>query len=87
MTLTRPDAITLNFFVGWFISCFLSNESLIRYIEEESKQNDINAFIETNNICISNEKAKNGAKNTKRSLVHWFGLQAKNRFLIILIYI
>ena len=50
--------------------------------QEESKQNDINAFIETMNICVSKEKAKSGAKNTNRFLVHWFGLLAKNRFLI-----
>ena len=68
--------------VGWFLSWFLSIESLIRYIEEESKQNDINAFIEIINIFVSKEKAKSGAKNTKRFLVHWFGLLAKNRFLI-----
>ena len=55
---------------------------MIRYIEEESKQNDINAFIEIINILVSKEKAKSGAKNTNRFLVHWFGLLAKNRFLI-----
>ena len=79
---TKPEAITLNFFVGCFLSWFLSIESLIRYIEEESKQNDINAFIEIINIFVSKEKAKSGAKNTNRFLVHWFGLLAKNRFLI-----
>ena len=79
---TRPEAITLNFFVGCFLSWFLSIESLIRYIEEESKQNDKNALIEIINILVSKEKAKSGAKNTKRFLVHWFGLLAKNRFLI-----
>ena len=79
---TKPEAITLNFLVGCFLSWFLSIESFIRYIEEESKQNDINALIETINICVSKEKAKSGAKNTNRFLVHWFGLLAKNRFLI-----
>ena len=79
---TKPEAITLNLLVGWFLSWFLSIESLIRYIEEESKQNDINAFIEIINIFVSKEKAKSGAKNTNRFLVHWFGLLAKNRFLI-----
>ena len=67
---TKPDAITLNFFVGCFLSLFLSMESLIKYIEEEIKQNDINAFIEIKTICFSNEKAKSGAKNTNRFLVH-----------------
>ena len=80
---TKPEAITLNFLVGCFLSWFLSIESLIRYIEEESKQNDINAFIENINILISKEKAKSGAKNTNRFLVHWFGLLAKNRFFIV----
>ena len=67
---TKPDAITLNFFVGCFLSLFLSIESLIKYIEEEIKQNAIKAFIETNKVFVSNEKAKSGAKNTKRFLVH-----------------
>ena len=42
----------------------------MRYTEEESKQNDMNAFIETINIWISKEKAKSGAKNTNRFLDH-----------------
>ena len=43
---TKPDAIALNFFVGCFLSFSLSIESLIKYIEEEIKQNAINALIE-----------------------------------------
>ena len=80
---TKPEAITLNFLVGCFLSWFLSIESLIRYIEEEIKQNDINAFIEIIKIWVSKEKAKSGAKNTNRFLDHWFGLIAKNKFLIL----
>ena len=78
----KSDAITLNFFIGCFLSLFLSIESLTKYIEEERKQNDINALIETINICKSKEKEKSGAKNINKFLVHWFGLHAKYRFLI-----
>ena len=68
--------------MGCFLSLFLSIESLIKYIEEEIKQNDMNDLIESINICDSNEKAKSGAENTNRFLVHWLGLLAKNRFFI-----
>ena len=78
----KPEAIILNFFDGCFLSLFLSIESLIKYIEEERKQNATNALIETINICKSKVKAKNGAKNISKFLVHWFGLHAKNKFLI-----
>ena len=78
----KPEAIILNFFVGCFLSLFLSIESLIKYIDEERKQNAKKALIETINICKSKVKAKNGAKNISKFLVHCFGLQAKNKFLI-----
>ena len=60
-------------------------ESFIKYIDEEIKQNAINALIEVRKVCFSKEKAKRGAKNTSRFLVHWLGLLAKNKFLIIFI--
>ena len=66
----KSDAITLNFFVGCFLSLSLSIQSLTKYIEDERKQNDINAFRETINTCRSKEKSKNGAKNTNKFLVH-----------------
>ncbi len=66
----NPDAITLYFFVGCFLSLFLSTQSLIRYIEEEIKQKDKNAFNEAINISGSKEKAKKGAKNTIIFLLH-----------------
>ena len=59
-------------------------ESFIKYIDEEIKQNAINALIEVSKVGVSKEKAKRGAKNTSRFLVHWLGLLAKNKFLIIL---
>ena len=67
---TKPDAIALNFFVGCFLSLSLSMESFIKYIDEEIKQNAINALIEVSKVCLSKEKAKRGAKNTSRFLVH-----------------
>ena len=67
---TRPDAIALNFFVGCSLSLSLSMESFIKYIDEEIKQNAINALIEVRKVCFSKEKAKRGAKNTSRFLVH-----------------
>ena len=67
---TKPDAIALNFFVGCSLSLSLSMESFIKYIDEEIKQNAINALIEVSKVCVSKEKAKRGAKNTSRFLVH-----------------
>ena len=66
----KSDAITLNFFVGCFLSLFLSIESFNKYIEDEIKENEINAFIETISICKLKEKAKSGAKNINKFLVH-----------------
>ena len=60
----------LYFFVGCILSLFLSTQSLIRYIEEEIKQKDKNAFSEAINISGSNSKAKKGAKNTIIFLLH-----------------
>ena len=45
-------------------------ESFIKYIDEEIKQNAINALIEISKVCVSKENAKRGAKNTSRFLVH-----------------
>ena len=67
------------------MSFSLSIESLIKYIEEEIKQNAKKACKESIKIFFSKEKAKRGAKNTNRFLVHWWGLVAKNKFLIFLI--
>ena len=67
---TTPDAINLYFFVGCSLSFSLSMESLIKYIDEEIKQNAINALIEVSKVCESKENAKIGAKNTSRFLVH-----------------
>ena len=67
---TSPEAIDRYFFVGCFLSFSLSMESFIKYIDEEIKQNAINALIEVNIVCVSKEKAKRGAKNTSRFLVH-----------------
>tara|TARA_B100000989_G_scaffold279638_1_gene242418 strand:- start:1030 stop:1170 length:141 start_codon:yes stop_codon:yes gene_type:complete len=45
-------------------------ESFIKYIDEEIKQNTINALIEVSKVCVSKEKAKRGAKNTSRFFIH-----------------
>ena len=67
---TKPDAINLNFFVGCFLSLFLSIESLIKYIDEEIKQNAIKAFMQIKKVSLSKEKANTGAKNTNTFLIH-----------------
>ena len=82
LTETKPEAIILNFLVGCFLSLSLSIESLIKYIAEEIKQNAIKAWNESNQFFFSKVKAKSGARNTNRFLIHWFGLVAKNKFLI-----
>jgi hypothetical protein len=40
-------------------------------------------LIVVSKVSVSKEKAKRGAKNTIRFLVHWLGLLAKKKFLII----
>ena len=67
---TFPDAIILNFFLGCFLSLFLSIESLIKYIEEETIQKAINVLRAAIHICDSKEKEKSGAKKTIRFLDH-----------------
>ena len=83
----KPEAITLNFLVGCFLSLSLSNESLIKYIADEIKQNDIKALPDKSSIWGSKEKAKRGTKNINRFLIQWSGLQANIKFLILLILI
>ena len=56
--------------MGCFLSLFLSIESLIKYMDEEIKQNAIKAFIETKKVSFSKEKAKSGTKKTNKFLVH-----------------
>ena len=49
-TETFPDAMILNFFLGCFLSLSLSIESLIKYIEEDTIQNDTKDFTAANHI-------------------------------------
>ena len=67
---TFPDAIILNFFLGCFLSFSLSIESLIKYIDEDTMQNDKKDFNAANHMCDSKENEKSGAKKTMRFLVH-----------------
>lgn len=67
---TFPDAIILNFFLGCLLSLSLSIESLIKYIDEDTMQNDTKDFTAANHICDSKENEKSGAKKTMRFLVH-----------------
>ena len=59
---TKPDAIALNFFVGCSLSLSLSMESFIKYIDEEIKQNAINALIEVSKFAFQKKKRKEGLK-------------------------
>ena len=54
----------------FFLSLSLSMESFIKYIDDEIKQNAINALNAVSKVCVSKEKAKRGPKNTSRFLVH-----------------
>ena len=47
---TLPEAIILYFLIGCFLSLFLSMQSLIKYIEDETKQNAIKALSELTHI-------------------------------------
>ena len=84
---TWPDAIILYLLIGCFSSLFLSIQSLIKYIEDETKQNAIKALKELIQICDSKENTKSGAKKTIKFFCHWFGLNAKNKFFKLILLI
>ena len=70
-----PDAIGLYFFNGCNLSSLISIESLSKYTELDIKQKQIRERNELANTSFSKLRPKIGAANTKRFLVHWFGLQ------------
>ena len=87
LTDTRLEAITLFFFIGCFRSLFLSMQSLIKYIEDETRQNAKNAFRELIQIWDSKENTKSGAKKTIKFFCQWFGLIAISKFLNLILLI
>ena len=84
---TWPEAIILYFFVGCFLSLFISIQSLIKYIEDETKQNAMKALKELTHISDSKENTKSGAKKTIRFFCHCSGLSARKNFFTLIFFI